>query len=366
MMKKENHNLQTDAPLHAGAFIQLHLTEIGMTKKEFAVRLQRPFNKVLMMLNGKKEITPQTALGIQKILKLDAQVILNLQTFHSLQVERNKSTIRNLDIDIALLEHYDYGFMARNKWIPETRNKEEKVENLRVFFNVTTLQAVNNLALYNPQFRQVSSGEKKISKEAIAIWLRRGEILAADIKTAPYNEKKLREILPEIRKMTTTDPTEFFPRLVSILADCGIALVVEKYVRSSYVSGATFWLSGEKAVVMLSLRGKYADSFWFSLFHELAHVILHKKGNVLLNYTDQKMRDEFDAEADEFASNLLIPKKLYNAFVKKNSFYSGDIKMFAENLEIDPGIIVGRLTHNGYLNHGQFNNLRTQYEFSDE
>lgn len=363
-MKKENHNLQTDAPLHAGAFIQLHLTEIGMTKKEFAVRLQRPFNKVLMMLNGNKEITPQTALGIQKILKLDAETILNIQTFYSLQVAQNKNIEGDLAADIKLSENYNYKFMAQKKWVPEARKKEEQVKHLREFFNVTKLQAVNSLALYNPQFRQVSAGAKNISKEAIAVWLRRGEILAQETETSPYNEKKLKDLLPDIRRMTTVDPEDFWPKLVSLLGKCGIVLIFEVYIPRSYVSGATFWLSGEKAVVMLSSRGKYADSFWFSLFHELAHVILHKKGNVILNYTEQEMRDENDIEADEFASNLLIPKKLYKEFVRKKSFYSDDIKMFADSIGIDAGIVVGRLAHDGHLKYGVFNELRMMYEVS--
>ena len=53
------------------------------------------------------------------------------------------------------------------------------------------------------------------------------------------------------------------------------------------IQGATFWMGSEKAVVMMTLRYGWADIFWFSLFHELGHILLHGRNTVILEKQDQ-------------------------------------------------------------------------------
>lgn len=44
------------------------------------------------------------------------------------------------------------------------------------------------------------------------------------------------------------------------------------YLKSSFLQGVSF-IDGNKIVVGLTAKGNDADKFWFSLFHELAHII---------------------------------------------------------------------------------------------
>jgi HTH-type transcriptional regulator/antitoxin HigA len=129
--------------------------------------------------------------------------------------------------------------------------------------------------------------------------------------------------------------------------------------------GATFWLGREKAVLMLSLRGKWADIFWFSLFHELGHLLLHDRQTVFIedDETAPDMQTK-EAEADRFAADHLIPPRQYALFAGRRLFDPGAIKAFATSIGIDPGIVVGRLQHDGHLKNEWRNDLRTRYEWS--
>lgn len=122
-------------------------------------------------------------------------------------------------------------------------------------------------------------------------WVQEAKIKARNIETSPINMKELIRIIPEIRTMTVLKPKEFCPKIKRMLAECGIALVFLPHLKGSFLQGASF-MDGNKIVVGLTARGKDADKFWFSLFHELAHIILGHTGQ-MDGTTDQ---DEKDAD----------------------------------------------------------------------
>ncbi len=122
--------------------------------------------------------------------------------------------------------------------------------------------------------------------------------------------------------------------MTNILAGCGIALIYLNHFGESGVNGATF-VDGNKIVLGLSVRGNYADSFWFSLFHELHHVIA---GDVFCKEIDE----ECEINADLFARNQLIPVDKYLEFTKASEFTRENILEFADTNQIEKGIVVGR------------------------
>ena len=117
----------------------------------------------------------------------------------------------------------------------------------------------------------------------------------------------------------------------------------------------------QKAVLMMTIRGKWADVFWFSLFHELAHILLHDKRRIFLE-DGASEADEKEHEADEFASDTLIPKGPYREFVSDGLFSTAAIREFAHRIEIAPGIVAGRLQHDRYLPYS-VHDLRERYQW---
>lgn len=233
---------------------------------------------------------------------------------------------------------------------------------LQKFFGVTSLNTVCKLRRYQPIFR---SGKHKRSPEAVASWLRIGELQAYKRQCRPFQKDKLKGSLTDIKAMTLQSPEQFLVDLHKLLSDSGVALVPFPHLKGTYAHGATFWLGRDKAVVMMTLRYNWADIFWFSLFHELGHILLHGNQIVILEGDDGdpifNMREE---EANIFAANALIPSSEYSKFVKKGQFYQRNIKQFAAKIRISSGIIVGRLQKDGYIKHSWHNGLRSRFQWN--
>lgn len=109
-----------------------------------------------------------------------------------------------------------------------------------------------------------------------------GERAAAQADCAPFNPDALEKAVGGIRAMTRQPPELFQGALQEILAASGVALIICPHMRSTGIHGATFWMGSDKAVVMMTFRYKWADIFWFSLYHELGHILLHGRNTTVL------------------------------------------------------------------------------------
>jgi Zn-dependent peptidase ImmA (M78 family) len=125
-------------------------------------------------------------------------------------------------------------------------------------------------------------------------------------------------------------------------------------------SGATWWINANKAVIQLSLRYKTDDQLWFSFFHEAGHILLHGKKEIFIEDDGDNVKED---AADKFASDFLIPVKEYDRFIRSGKYGKAAIKQFAGELGIAPGIVVGRLQHDGRLSHSCCNDLKKKCEW---
>jgi HTH-type transcriptional regulator/antitoxin HigA len=174
-------------------------------------------------------------------------------------------------------------------------------------------------------------------------------------------------------------PRVWIKNLPDFCSELGIALVFKPALKNTHVSGATRWLTPEKAMVALSDRFKTDDTFWFSFFHEIGHLILHGKrltfldenpneGNELLLHgnskSDRKAAPEI--EADNFARNALIPDPVFNKFVSQTLTNDpGSIARFARKVGVSPGIVLGRLQHERIVPWSRWRDMKQSVTFSD-
>ncbi|MDD6061969.1 MAG: ImmA/IrrE family metallo-endopeptidase, partial [Oscillospiraceae bacterium] len=261
-----------------------------------------------------------------------------------------------MDADIELAKKFPYNEMSQNGWLPETRKSEERVIHLRKFFEVVQLGNLTNSSLIPCiACRRLSISEK--TDFALIAWAQKAKIEARKIHTAHIDLNELSKQLASIRAMTVKNPKVFCKELCELLSNCGIAIVFLPHIDGSFLHGATFY-DGNKIVIGLTLRGKDADKFWFSLFHEIGHI--------LLGHLNQKAEINSDAEeaADQFAKDALISPEAFQSFVDNGIFSRDSLIRFSAEIGIAPGIVVGRLQKEGYIKFCWHNDLKNKYELT--
>lgn len=357
-----NDALHSDLPIAPGEYLAEVLAEYAMSQAELARRMGRPAQAINEIIQGQKAITHETALQLEQVLGVPAAVWLGLETEYQLTKARQAEKA-GLDADATLLADIPYAAMAGRGWVPRACQSYEKVRHLRRFFGVAALVALPGVHAYACAFRRA---DVPASPYALAAWLRQGEIEARKLDTEQFNKAKLRATLPAIRELTRTPPEQFMPELTALLAAAGVALVVLPHLPKTYAHGAVFWL-GDWAVLQLSIRGSYADIFWFSLFHELGHLLLHGKRTILEGQdTDDGECRRLEREADTFAQDTLIPRGSYEQLVRSGTFSKDTLTAFADRHGIAVGIVVGRLQRDQHLGYQQYHRLRERYQWSEE
>lgn len=338
-----------------GSTIKEQLDDRGMSQKEFASRMGMSEKHISHLINGDVQLTSDVAFRLEMVLGLPASFWSNLEVIYREKLAKVEAE-NSLDADIALAQKLPYNEMARYGWLPETRKPAERAINLRKFFEVVQLERLDNSSLI-PKIacRRLSISEK--ADFALIAWIQRAKIEARNICTSPIDLNALTKLLPTIRAMTVKDPSVFCPALHTMMRNCGIALVFLPHIDGSFLHGATFY-DNNKIVVGLTVRGKDADKFWFSLFHEIGHILLGH-----LNHGEE-IGDEAEKAADNFARDTLIAPNAFQSFVNQRVFTKDSLLCFSDAVGIDPGIVVGRLQKEGYIDFSWYNELKTKYEIA--
>ncbi len=166
------------------------------------------------------------------------------------------------------------------------------------------------------------------SVESVSAWVRETELIAAELQTADFNEQLLRASIVELRRLTRKRANEIMEPIQSICAAAGVAVVWVPELPHSAISGCARWLSDKKALIALTLRYKTDDQMWFTFFHEVGHVLLHRNkrsfvlDNAADNLSDQVVDPEmqqYESEANQFAGDTLIPPTSLAEFVRKKA-----------------------------------------------
>ncbi|MCK5242180.1 HigA family addiction module antidote protein [bacterium] len=337
-------NIHSDIPIPPGEYLHEVLEELGLSQTELSQRMGRPLQMINEIIKGTKAITPETAIQLEMVVGVPAAIWTGLESECQL-IKAKLMENQKMDKEKTLLQELPVKDLVQNKFIPEVTDIRKKIKTLRKYFGVASLTNIEQIASYQPAFR--CSKARVPSPLALAAWLRAAEIKAKEVSTDDFDKSSLKRRLNEIKKMSRQAPKLFLPKLKQCLAQCGIALVLLPHFRKTYAHGASFFCQSKKAILLLSIRGKWTDIFWFSLFHELGHFILHDKRKTYIAF-DRDGTEKLEKKADDFAAETLIKEDEYQEFVDNNKLTEDEIRQFAVKLGIAPGIVVGRLRHDGY------------------
>ncbi|EHK2337303.1 HigA family addiction module antitoxin [Clostridium perfringens] len=352
--KKENNEYLPMIAIPPGETIKENMDFLGMKQKELAARMGISEKHLSDILNGKSPITYDTAIKLESIIGPSAEFWMELENGYQLDKARLAKE-DELKIDLEILKDIKYNDMVKNGWVEKTNFRKEKVENCRKFFGVANLSLIENATAVMFRKKQ-NEAEKDLN---VLAWLRQSELVGMKVETGEFNRNKLKRLIPVFRELTLKDASEFYPKMKELCAKCGVALVLVEDIPGNGISGATIWRKN-KPILSLTVRGKRADIFWFTFFHEIAHIINHKKEQYNISFDKDDF--EIEKEANELARDYLIPNDLYKEFLCKYSFNNrDDIIMYSKKINIAPSILVGRLMFDQYISYDQFSDLRPSF-----
>ncbi|MEM9840571.1 MAG: ImmA/IrrE family metallo-endopeptidase [Pseudomonadota bacterium] len=126
------------------------------------------------------------------------------------------------------------------------------------------------------------------------------------------------------------------------LAEHGIALVTLPHLPGTYLDGAAMRRADGVPVIALTLRHDRVDNFWFTLLHECVHVWRHlNEKTLIVDDLDMRGEDAVEREADEGASDALIPAGLWSQH-RHAIRTPRDIELVAAQASVHPAIVAGR------------------------
>lgn len=351
-----------DYVTHPGEVLEEHLAASGMSKTELAARCGRPNKTISEIIHGKAEITPQTAIQLERVLGLPATFWLALESRYRLSLATgDERAARRAAIPWA--KRFPVKALIDAGHIEAPDDDEDLVAKLFRFFGVGTV-AGWEMQFGAEQVAYRRSPSLKAARESVTSWIRAGELQAAEIECATYDAMRFKTALAKVRALAARPFADVHEEIIRLCAVAGVAVVFLPELPKTCLSGIARWLSKDKALIQLSMRHKSGDHAWFSFFHEAGHILLHGKKTIFLDEKGMDI-DELEKEADRFAQEHLLPSSGYSAFVARRDFSSSAVRRFAATQGIDAGVVVGRLQREKHIPFAMLNELKDRLAWGE-
>lgn len=337
------------------------LEERELSVEQFAYQIGRSISAAQGLLDGDLPIDTEMARALARAVGASERFwIAREYDYRACVAPPQNVSVTSLTQLLEKLPHKD---MQSYGWIPKSAMKSERIADCLAFFGVSTLAQWQGR--YQDAFQQAAyrrSPAHKSCEVATAAWLRRGEIETSHEEVGKWSPDNLESKLDSIRRLTWyKNPQLFLPKLKMILAEAGVKFAVVRAPKGCAVSGAARILDDGVPHIQLSFRFLSDDQFWFSLFHEVAHLLLHLDKMPILEAAELKEM-EYEHEANEYAANIIIPVRFHDELASLGGRKLPIIE-FAKKVGVAPGLVVGRLQHDGILRYNQMPYLKRRFKW---
>ena len=293
---------------HPGYYVKEMLEYEGMSQDELAKRLQTSGKNVSDLINGKANLSDEMAMNLSIVFGTSVSLWLNLnQKYIEKKLEIEK--MMQADAECELVKDIDYNFWESLGVVASVTKKVDKVKELQKYFRISSLEILKRRD-FLIQYKTEDETDRSVHIMNSNAWVQTAINMGMQKEVQNFNKKKLEEVLPKIREMASRKPQEACDELDKMLADSGVALVLLPNLKKCKVKGAVKWLGKEKVILALNNCEQNEDSFWFSLFHVLGHIMQQRIKILMIsdeNYTieNDELMQRLETEADAFAKKML-------------------------------------------------------------
>jgi HTH-type transcriptional regulator/antitoxin HigA len=339
MKVKKKYGFDPDYAIPPVETLKELMESLKMSQKELSKRTGLTVQSLNRIIKGEQPITYDTANIFELVTNVPAKMWNNLEASYREQLAKIKELDR-LEENVIWLKNIPVNELKKRGMISDNKDKAIILRDVLKFFGVGSVTAwkaiwgVPNVAARRSVCFETRPGHA-------SAWIRLGELQGHAIECKPYDKKKFEATVRKIRTLTTMNLSKFIPKMIELCAEAGVALALVPEMKKVPWSGATKWLTPNKAMILLNLRGKGEDLFWSAFFHEAGHVLHDSKKDLYIN--DKSKDDPKEVAADLFASEILIPAKFKQQVISLKS--RNDVKQLANELGLCSGIVVGQFEH---------------------
>lgn len=363
-MMENTIGLSRDLIIHPGETLQEVLEGRGMSQKELSARISMSESFVSKVIKGEKPISNNMAKKLEYALSIDARFWANLQSNYNQELEeyKERENITEEELSIVKIIKEIVNFAQTIGLIPQNGDDVSRVVEMRKMLNVSCLTNIPKVAL-SGCYRKAKDIDCNIY--ILFAWQKVCELLGESIKVkSKLDTNKLKEKIPEIKSVMFQPAEKMQGMLQEIFSECGVAFCLTQNFRGAPVQGFINNRQDGTLMLCMTIRGKYADRFWFTLFHEIAHIL---NGDVKKSMIDFEFsRDEMEDRADADAANMLIPIEDYNTFVAAGDFSLLAIKKMAARHNVKPYIVIGRLQNQKLIPYTYLAQEKVKYVWANE
>lgn len=341
---------------HPGYYIKEIVEESGLTQEDFAKRLDTTPKNLSLLIRGEQNLSIDIAMKLSRMIGTSVSYWLNLQNAYDALIAEFKSK-EELAQERLVFSFLDYKYFREYFNLPDLPRKiDEQIVQVRNFLNVATLTVFKkpDMAV---SFRSATGemSEANIVKANTMVQIATNIALKTE---APKFNKSLLEEAVRYALTLTKDHNTFYPLIKEAFCKAGVILVILPNISGSKINGATKKV-GNNIMLLVNDRRLNSDTFWFTLFHEIGHIM---NGDYGISFDSES--GEQEEIADKFAEDMLIPCDQYQQFIAENRFDIQSIRRFAKRIDRDPGIVLGRLLNDGKVNYDDWslNSLRHKYK----
>ena len=305
-MAVKNLGISDELLICPGETIADLLEERGITQKELAQRVGTSEAFLSSVIHGKKDISRGLAKGLEYALGVPSSFWLNLQANYDAEVlERSEEqSVEPTEKEVLASISDVVRYLRIQKILPDKLAQEQKVIRLRKYFQISNLVGLKTMAR-ECAFRFPEN--TKIDYDVLGAWMCLCSKQASEKKmTSCFDPEKIGELVKRIRKIRERKPEDTLRNLKQLLFQYGIDFGVLPAFRGAPVQGWIVRKRDDTYQMVLGMEDVTSESFWFSLFHEIGHIVngdLGKSGP----YVDglKPRPGEKETLADDFARQCL-------------------------------------------------------------
>jgi hypothetical protein len=332
------------------------MVERDLSVEYLAAALQAPIHETEALLAGLAPINADRAERLSTALGASARFWLTREA------EYVEDRIRVMAADwssgLPLTQMQKFG------WIRRPTSWRDEIDECLNFFGVQDFEDWQEhyaTQVASAHYRKSPSFHNEES--ATLVWFRAGEREIENLEVAQqFSPEELRSEIPRLRKLTRiADPSKFIPALQAVCGEVGLAVVVVRAPDGCRASGATRWIDG-RPTIQLSARHLSDDHFWFTLFHEIGHVLCHGESDrAFIDIDSGEADDAIESEADTFATAAIFDQSAQ--VVSFLPTQDRDVIREAARVGISSGLLAGQLQHRGVVPRDRFNRLKRRYRW---